>query len=578
MRKLARYFGKYKVNAILSPLFTFAEVLLEILIPFIIALIIDKGIEGRNMDALIRYGVLMVICALFSLISGVLAGKNAAKAATGFSANLREGMYGRIQEFSFSNIDKFSTPSLVTRLTTDVTNVQNSVQMILRILVRAPSMLIASWLMCFAINRELSLVFFFAMLVLGCVLFAIAKITMPIFQNVFKRYDELNGSVEENVGAIRTVKAYVREDYEKKKFDKASDNLYRMFVKAESLLAFNNPVMMFVIYSCIVMVSWFGAHYIANGVMSTGNLTSLLSYVISMMMSLMMLSMVFVMITMSSASVKRINEVLSESVEITNPEDPVMSVSGGSIDFENVTFSYKKGSGKNVLENIDLHIKSGETVGIIGATGSGKSSLVNLISRLYDVDSGCVKVGGIDVRKYDVETLRDSVAVMLQKKVLFSGIILENLRWGNEKASEEECKEALELASADEFVENFPDKYNTYIEQGGTNVSGGQRQRLCIARALMKKPKILILDDSTSAVDTATDAKIWKALSEKISETTKLIVSQRISSIESADRVIVLDSGHVDAFDTPENLLKTNAIYREVALAQSERGGDFDQE
>ena len=575
-KKLLKYFGSYRRNAVLAPLLTAGEVIMEILIPFITAMIIDRGIEGGSMRDLVFFGGLMLVCAFISLVCGVLAGKNAAKASTGFACNLRQGMYEKIQEYSFSNIDKFSTAGLVTRMTTDVTNVQNAVQMILRIAVRAPLMLICSWSMCFIINRELSLVFFAAIIILGIILFTIANITMPIFQKVFNRYDDLNASVQENVGAIRTVKAYVREDYEKKKFSKASNKLYTMFVKAESILAFNNPVMMFVIYTCIVCISWFGAHFIVGGTMTTGNITSLFSYVISMMMSLMMLSMIFVMITMSSASIRRISQVLSEESDITDGKNPVMEVKDGSIDFSHVSFSYSSRNTKPVLEDINLHINAGETIGIIGATGSGKSSLVNLISRLYDISSGSLKVGGVEVRDYDIQTLRDAVAVVLQKNVLFSGTILENLRWGNENASEEECIEACKAACADEFIDRLPDGYNTYIEQGGTNVSGGQRQRLCIARSLLKKPKILILDDSTSAVDTATDAKIKKAFREKIGDTTKIIVSQRISSIEKADRIIVLDGGRVSGFDTHENLIRTNEIYREIVEAQSQGGGDFD--
>ncbi len=575
-KKLLKYFGSYRRNAVLAPLLTAGEVIMEILIPFITAMIIDRGIEGGSMRDLVFFGGLMLVCAFISLVCGVLAGKNAAKASTGFACNLRQGMYEKIQEYSFSNIDKFSTAGLVTRMTTDVTNVQNAVQMILRIAVRAPLMLICSWSMCFIINRELSLVFFAAIIILGIILFTIANITMPIFQKVFNRYDDLNASVQENVGAIRTVKAYVREDYEKKKFSKASNKLYKMFVKAESILAFNNPVMMFVIYTCIVCISWFGAHFIVGGTMTTGNITSLFSYVISMMMSLMMLSMIFVMITMSSASIRRISQVLSEESDIRDGKNPVMEVKDGSIDFSHVTFSYSSRNTKPVLEDINLHINAGETIGIIGATGSGKSSLVNLISRLYDISSGSLKVGGVEVRDYDIQTLRDAVAVVLQKNVLFSGTILENLRWGKENASEEECIEACKAACADEFIDRLPEGYNTYIEQGGTNVSGGQRQRLCIARSLLKKPKILILDDSTSAVDTATDAKIKKAFREKIADTTKIIVSQRISSIEKADRIIVLDGGRVSGFDTHENLIRTNEIYREIAEAQRQGGGDFD--
>jgi len=518
-----------------------------------------------------------VIMAMASLTFGILAGKYAASASSGLACNLREGMYENIQRFSFSNIDKYSTAGLVTRLTTDVTNVQNAYQMILRMCTRAPLMLISAMVMCFFINARLSLVFVAAIVVLGLALALIILKTTKIFDQVFKKYDALNESVQENVSAIRVVKAYVREDYENTRFSKAAANLYRLFVKAEGILAFNNPVMMFVIYGCILGISWLGAQMIVVGSLTTGELTAMFSYIMNIMMSLMMLSMIFVMVTMSLASCRRIAEVLEEQADIKDPVRPLTDVESGSIDFEQVHFAYKKGSGKETLSAIDLHIRAGETIGIIGGTGSGKSSLVNLISRLYDVTDGKVLVGGRDVRDYDLEALRNQVAVVLQKNVLFSGTILDNLRWGNEQATMEECKHACKLACADTFIEQLPDKYDTVIDQGGTNVSGGQKQRICIARALLKKPKVLILDDSTSAVDTATDARIRNAFISEIPGTTKLIIAQRISSVEDADRVLVMDEGRVDAFDTPNNLLKTNAIYQEIYASQVNGGGDFDE-
>ena len=577
LKTLSGYIGQYKKDTILAPVFTVLEVIMEILIPFVTAKIIDEGIQAQNMNNIIFYGVIMVILAFVSLFCGYMSGKYAASATTGLACNLREGMYGKIQTFAFSNIDKFSTASLVTRMTTDVTNVQMAFLMIIRIAVRAPVMLLSSMFMCFVIDANLALVFLVALAVLAVALFLIMGRTIPVFKKVFSRYDALNASVQENVSAIREVKSFVREDYETKKFSKASDALYKLFVKAESILALNSPVMMFVIYASIIALSWFGAHYIVIGDMTTGNLTSMFSYVMGMLMSLMMLSMVFVMITMSIASANRICEVLKEQPDMANPENPVMEVKDGSIDFDHVNFSYKKGSGDDVLHDIDLHIKSGETIGVIGGTGCGKSSFVNLISRLYDVESGSVKVGGVDVRQYDMEVIRNNVAVVLQKNVLFSGTILDNLRWGKEDATEAECREACVQACADDFIEDFPDKYNTWIEQGGTNVSGGQRQRLCIARALLKKPKVLILDDSTSAVDTATDAKIREAFATKIPGTTKLIISQRISSVQSADRILVLKDGEINGFDSHENLLKNNAIYQEIYDAQVNSGGDFDE-
>lgn len=577
IKTLSGCIGQYKRESILTPLFTALEVFMEILIPFITASIIDKGIQAQNMSMVLLYGGIMIACAFLSLFFGVEAGRYASTASTGFACNLRDAMYENIQSFSFSNIDKFSTAGLVTRMTTDVTNLQNAYQMLMRIAVRAPLMLICSMIMCFVINVELSLVFLAALVLLGIVLLTVMKRAMPIFTRVFARYDDVNASVQENVSAIRVVKAFVREKHESEKFEKAAEELYKLFVKAESTIIVNYPIMMTVIYGSILALSWFGAHFIVSGTLTTGNLTSLISYVISMMMSLMMLSMIFVMLTMSTASAKRISEVLNEKADLTDPEQPETVIADGSIDFDHVCFSYRAGSGEDVLHDIDLHIHSGETVGIIGSTGSGKTSLVSLVSRLYDVKSGAVRVGGRDVREYDMTALRDQVAVVLQKNVLFSGTILDNLRWGNENASEQQCVEACRAACAEEFIEKLPDKYDTWIEQGGTNVSGGQRQRLCIARALLKQPKVLILDDSTSAVDTATDAKIKEAFAQIIPGTTKLIVSQRISSIEKADRILVLDGGRVSGFDSHERLLENNAIYREIYLAQSSGSGDFDE-
>lgn len=577
IKTLSRYIGQYKKDSILTPLFMVLEVIMEILIPFVTASIIDKGIEAGNMQKICMYGGIMLIFALVSLFAGFMGGYYGASASSGFAANLREGMYENIQTFSFSNIDKFSTAGLVTRMTTDVTNLQMAYQMLLRITVRAPLMLLCSMVMCFIINVRLSLIFLAVLIFLGVVLFSIIRKVMPLFDEVFSKYDELNASVQENVAGIRVVKAFVREEYEDTKFKKAAENLYRMFVKAESILAFNNPVMMLSVYACIISLSWFGAHFIAGGSLTTGNLTSLFSYVMSMLMSLMMLSMIFVMLSMSTASAKRITEVLKEKADITEPENGEVMIADGSIDFNHVHFSYKKGTGEDTLDDIDLHIKSGETIGIIGGTGCGKSSLVALISRLYDVTDGSVYVGGKDVRSYNMEELRNQVSVVLQKNVLFSGTILDNLRWGKEDATLEECMKACRQACADEFIERMPDKYETWIEQGGTNVSGGQRQRLCIARALLKKPKVLILDDSTSAVDTATDSKIRKAFAEEIPDTTKLIISQRISSIKDADRILVLENGKVIGFDTHENLLASNELYREINDAQTQGHADFDQ-
>ena len=555
---------EYKKVSILTPVFTSLEVFMEVLIPFITSALIDQGIQKGDMGKIYFYGGIMLVIAILSLLFGILAGKYAANASSGFACNLRNAMYDNIQTFSFSNIDKFSTAGLVTRMTTDVTNVQNSYQMCLRIAVRAPLMLVCSLVMCFLINVQLSLVFVVAIAVLACGLIFIMKGAIKIFDVVFKKYDALNASVQENVTAIRVVKAFVREDFENKKFTHAANELYKLFVKAESILAFNSPIMMFVIYGCVTALSWFGANFIIAGNLTTGELTSMFTYIMSIMMSLMILSMIFVMITMSAASGRRIAEVINEKPDIVNPENPVMEIKDGSIDFNHVNFHYKHANDKETLTDIDLHIKSGETIGIIGGTGSGKSSLVNLISRLYDVASGSVYVGGRDVREYDIEELRNQVAVVLQKNVLFSGSILDNLRWGKEDATEEECIEVCRQACADEFIEQFPDKYNTHIEQGGSNVSGGQKQRLCIARALLKSPKVLILDDSTSAVDTATDSKIRESFAKKIPGVTKIIIAQRVSSIENADRIIVIDDGKICGFDTHENLMETNKIYREI--------------
>ncbi len=577
MRTVLHQLGRYKKDTFLCMGLTTLEVVMEILLPFITAIIIDQGLEAAQLPVVYRFGALMVIMALLSLLFGALAGKFAASASAGFAANLREAIYGNIQTFSFSNIDKFSVPGLVTRMTTDITNVQNAFMMIIRVAVRVPLMLIFSYAMCVYINLRLSLTFLIAVVFLIVVLGGIMLVTLRIFNEVFQRYDDLNASVQENISAIRVVKAFVREGHEDGKFSRASSNLYRLFVKAEGLLAFNSPAMMVAVYFCIIMVSWLGAQSIVIGEMSTGDLTSLFSYVMNLLMSLMMLSMVVVMISMSMASIRRIGQVLDEVPDLKEPEQPVFEVADGSIDFDHVSFSYKRGSGKNALSDIDLHIKSGETIGIIGGTGSGKSSLVNLICRLYDVDQGCIKVGGVDVRRYDMEALRNQVAVVLQKNTLFSGTILDNLRWGKPDATLEECQAACRAACADEFIDRFPDGYETRIERGGNNVSGGQKQRLCIARALLKKPKVLILDDSTSAVDTATDAKIRKAFAEKIPGTTKIIIAQRVSSVETADRILVLDNGRIDAFDTHENLLKSNAIYQEIYESQVKGGGDFDQ-
>ena len=577
MRTVLRQLGRFKRDALLCIGLTSLEVLMDILLPFITAIIIDEGLEAGDLSVVYRYGAVMVGIAFCGLIFAACAGRFAASASSGLAANLRQAIYANIQTFSFSNIDKFSVPGLVTRMTTDITNVQNAFMMVIRVAVRSPLTLIFSYAMCLIISPKLSLTFLIAVVFLVVVLGSIMLATLKIFNQVFRKYDDLNASVQENISAIRVVKAFVREDYENTKFAKASANLYRLFVKAEGLLAFNNPAMMTAVYFCIIMTSWLGSHYIVSGSMSSGDLTSLFSYIMGLLMSLMMLSMVIVMISMSMASIRRISEVLEEIPDLHDPADPVTEVTDGSIDFDHVSFSYQHGSGKSVLTDIDLHIRSGETIGIIGGTGSGKSSLVNLICRLYDVDSGTVKVGGVDVRQYDMEALRNQVSVVLQKNTLFSGTILDNLRWGNPEATDDDCIAACQAACADEFIDRLPDGYHTRIERGGANVSGGQKQRLCIARALLKKPKVLILDDSTSAVDTATDAKIRSAFAQKIPGTTKIIIAQRISSVEHADRILVLEGGRIDGFDTHENLLKTNAIYREIYDSQIQGGGDFDQ-
>ena len=570
--------GRYKKQAVLTPLFTMGEAVLEIAVPLVMASIIDDGIEAGNIGHVYRYGALMVGLAALGLLAGILEGSTAATASSGFAANLRAAMFRNIQDFSFANIDKYSTAGLVTRLTTDVTNVQNAFQMMMRMAVRAPAMMIASAVMAVKVSPRMSVIFLVALICLIIVLPLLMIPTGKLFRQVFRKYDDLNASVQENVSAIRVVKSFVREGFEGEKFRKAAENLYELFVRTEKKMVLVMPVMMIAVYGCNLAISWYGAHYILDGSLTTGDLSMLFSYVMSILMSLMMLSMVFVMITMSAASAQRIVEVLGEKSDIVSPANALTEVADGSVDFENVSFAYRQGSGKPVLQNIDLRIRSGETIGILGGTGSAKSSLVNLIPRLYDVTEGTVKVGGRDVRDYDLEVLRSQVSVVLQKNVLFSGTIYENLRWGNPDATDEECRAACRLACADEFIQRFPEGYETRIEQGGSNVSGGQKQRLCIARALLKKPKILILDDSTSAVDTATDGKIRRAFREEIPGTTKLIIAQRISSVQDADRILVLDEGHVSAFGSHEELLKTSAIYREVWESQTGNGnGDFDR-
>ena len=578
IKKLASHLGEYKRAAILTPMFSALEAVMDILLPTIMAFIIDLGIEKGDMNAIVKYGLLTFAVAAIALLLGILAGKYAAEASTGFAGNLRDAMYENIQHYSFSNIDKFSTAGLVTRMTTDVTNLQNAFQMMERMCVRAPVHLVFALIMAFSIGGPLALIFVVAVAFLLAVLASIMVPTFKIFDRVFKNYDNLNSSVQENVSAIRVVKSFVREGFENEKYTKACEGLYQQFVNAESRLSFNSPAMLTAIYGCNIALSWFGAKYILHGALTTGQLNALFGYIMNILMALMMLSMAFVMISMSAASAKRIVEVLDEKTDLPPAKAPVQEVKDGSIRFDHVTFKYKHGSGQPVLNDITFDIKPGETLGIIGGTGSAKSSLVQLIPRLYDAETGTVSVGGVDVRDYNLDVLRHEVSMVLQKNVLFSGTILDNLRWGNENASEEECIRVAKLACADEFIERFPDKYNTWIEQGGSNVSGGQKQRLTIARALLRKPKVLILDDSTSAVDTATDAKIRKAFREEIPGTTKIIIAQRISSVQDADRILVLDNGQINGLGTHEELLRTNAIYQEVYNSQTQGGGDFDKQ
>ena len=568
---------EFKKASFLTPVFMILEVVVETMIPLVMADMIDNGVEAGNISYLYRKGAIMALLAVAGLVTGILGGKYGAYASSGFARNLRKAMYTNIQTFSFSNIDKFSTASLITRLTTDVTNLQNAYQMILRMCTRAPASLICAMAMAFMINARIASIYLIAVIFLGCFLVFIMKKATKYFREVFEKYDDLNASVQENISAVRVVKAYVREEYETTKFQKACNKVYEMFVRAEKLVVMNMPVMQFTVYACILGISWLGANMIVGGSLTTGELMSLLTYCMNILMSLMMLSMVFVMITMSTASAERICEVLKEEPDLVNPEHPVHTIADGSVEFRHVDFAYRKNADKPVLKDINLSVRSGETIGIIGGTGSAKTSLVSLISRLYDVTAGQVLVGGRDVREYDLESLRDQVSVVLQKNVLFSGTILENLRWGDENASLEECKRACRLACADEFIEKMPQGYDTYLEQGGTNVSGGQRQRLCIARALLKKPKVLILDDSTSAVDTATDARIRQAFAREIPDTTKFIIAQRVSSVSGADRILVLDDGVISGFDTHENLLKTNPIYQDVYESQTSGNGDFDE-
>ncbi|OUN74114.1 MULTISPECIES: ABC transporter ATP-binding protein [unclassified Faecalibacterium] len=578
IKKLASHLGEYKRAAIITPLLSALEAIMDVLLPLLMSYIIDQGIEKGDMDAVIKYGLLTFLVAAIALVLGLSAGRFAAKASAGYAGNLRDAMFERIQHYSFTNIDKFSTAGLVTRMTTDVTNVQNAFQMLMRMCVRAPVHLVFALIMSVMINPHLTGIFLVAMLFLLVVLGCIMLPTTKIFDRVFRNYDNLNASVQENVTAIRVVKSFVREKHEDDKYTRACQDLYNQFVKAESRLSFNNPSMLVAIYGCNLALSWFGAHFVLDGVITTGQLNALFGYVMNILASLMMLSMVFVMLSMSVASCRRIIEVLDEKTDLPPAQKPVDQVQDGSVEFDHVTFKYKHGTGSPVLSDITFRIRPGETLGVIGGTGSAKSSLVQLIPRLYDVDSGAVRVGGVDVRDYNLDVLRQEVSMVLQKNVLFSGTILDNLRWGDENATEEECMEACRLACADEFIQRFPDKYNTWIEQGGTNVSGGQKQRLCIARALLRKPKILILDDSTSAVDTATDAKIRQAFREKLPGTTRIIIAQRISSVQDADRILVLDNGRIDGLGTHEELLATNKIYQEVYNSQTQGGGDFDKQ
>lgn len=577
IKTLAKNIRGFVKESIITPLSMIVEVIMEMLVPLLMASMIDEGVNTGDMNAILYYGGLMGICAIVALLAGILGGVYGAKASTGFAGNLRMSLFEKIQTFSFENIDKFSTAGLVTRLTTDVTNIQMAYQMLLRISFRAPFSLIIAMIMTFAINAKLACIYLVAIIFLSVVFIFLMKATYKYFQQVFERYDDLNASVQENVTAIRVVKAFVREKHEVNKFDKAVNNLYKLFVKAENKMVSVSPIMMFTTYGCIIAISWLGANMIVGSELTTGELTSLLTYCMNILMSLLMVAMIFVMLTMSLASAKRVAAVLNEEPTLKNPENPDVNIKDGSIEFENVCFSYNKNSEKPVLNNINLSIKSGETIGIIGGTGSSKTSLVNLIGRLYDVSSGTVKVGGKDVRTYDIEKLRDEVSVVLQTNVLFSGTILDNLRWGDLNATEEECIKACKLACADDFIQTFPNKYNTHIEQGGSNVSGGQRQRLCIARALLKKPKVLILDDSTSAVDTATDARIRKAFKEEIPDTTKLIISQRVSSVAEADRIVVLENGEINSVGTNEELLENCDIYKEIYVAQTSGSGDFDK-
>ena len=577
IKTIAGQIKEFKLPSILTPICMIGEVICEMIIPILMGQIVDNGIQAGNMGFILATGGKMIVMALLGLALGIGGGYFGSQASAGLARNLREAMFVRIQDFSFANIDHFSTSGLVTRLTTDVTNIQNAYMMLLRMAMRAPISLVTAMFMSFVISPRIASIYLAAVVFLSIVLMLIMNRATRYFKQVFERYDDLNQSVQENVTAIRVVKAFVREEYEKKKFNKAAMNIYNMFVKAEGNIVYTSPVMMATVYTCIMLISWIGAHMIVAGDLTTGALMTLLTYCMNILMSLMMLSMIFVMMTMSAASARRISEVLNEEPSLKNPENPVMEVKDGSIDFEDVDFSYKADATEMVLKDINIHIKSGESIGIIGGTGSAKSSLVNLISRLYDVTRGTLKVGGVDVRDYDMEVLRDQVSVVLQKNVLFSGTIYDNLRWGNPDATDEECREACRMACADEFIDRMPDGYDTYIEQGGANVSGGQKQRLCIARALLKKPRVLILDDSTSACDTATDAKIHHAFDTMIPDTTKLVIAQRVSSVEHCDRILVMENGRVDAFDTPENLLKTNAIYREVYESQTGGNGDFDQ-